>query len=44
MEGYLVLEDGTSFSGELDGLDGCTGEVVFYGHDRLSGGFDRSFI
>jgi carbamoyl-phosphate synthase small subunit len=30
MEGYLVLEDGTSFSGELDGLDGCTGEVVFF--------------
>ncbi|WFA06446.1 carbamoyl phosphate synthase small subunit [Bacillus sp. HSf4] len=30
MEGYLVLEDGTAFSGELEGLDGCTGEVVFY--------------
>ncbi|MCY8223236.1 carbamoyl phosphate synthase small subunit [Bacillus haynesii] len=30
MEGYLVLEDGTSFSGELDSLDGCTGEVVFF--------------
>ncbi|ASB90138.1 carbamoyl phosphate synthase small subunit [Bacillus sonorensis] len=30
MEGYLVLEDGTSFSGELDGREGCTGEVVFF--------------
>ncbi|KAA6453330.1 carbamoyl phosphate synthase small subunit [Bacillus swezeyi] len=30
MEGYLILEDGTSFSGELDGFEGCTGEVVFF--------------
>lgn len=30
MEGYLVLEDGTSFSGELDGHENCTGEAVFF--------------
>ncbi|MGW8457599.1 carbamoyl phosphate synthase small subunit [Bacillus atrophaeus] len=30
MEGYLVLEDGTSFSGELDGNENCTGEAVFF--------------
>ncbi|KKB73370.1 MULTISPECIES: carbamoyl phosphate synthase small subunit [Bacillus] len=30
MEGYLVLEDGTSFSGDLDGPCGMSGEVVFF--------------
>ncbi|MBV5121000.1 carbamoyl phosphate synthase small subunit [Bacillus halotolerans] len=30
MEGYLVLEDGTVFSGELDGHEDCTGEAVFF--------------
>ncbi|MDA1475940.1 carbamoyl phosphate synthase small subunit [Bacillus changyiensis] len=30
MEGYLVLEDGTSFNGKLDQSLNCTGEVVFF--------------
>ncbi|MCC9021391.1 carbamoyl phosphate synthase small subunit [Bacillus nakamurai] len=30
MKGYLVLEDGTSFSGELDQEACCTGEAVFF--------------
>lgn len=30
MEGYLVLEDGTAFSGELDSHENCTGEAVFF--------------
>jgi carbamoyl-phosphate synthase small subunit len=30
MEGYLVLEDGTSFSGELETDVECSGEIVFF--------------
>lgn len=30
MEGYLVLEDGIVFSGELDSYENCMGEVVFF--------------
>lgn len=44
MEGYLVLEDGTAFSGELDSHENCTGEAVFYRSDRLPGSADRSII
>ncbi len=29
MKGYLVLEDGTSFGGELEKEARCVGEAVF---------------
>ena len=30
MKGYLVLEDGTSFGGELEKEARCVGEAVFF--------------